>query len=53
MLQTLDLRYFRGELRQWVSFFEVVAMQRGDTAPAGPLDQSEVRTALMRQGWVQ
>ncbi|MDQ1675255.1 MAG: hypothetical protein QOC93_399 [Actinomycetota bacterium] len=54
MLQTLDLRYFRGELRQWVSFFEVIAMQRGETAaPEGPLDQSEVRTALMRQGWVQ
>jgi hypothetical protein len=35
-----------------VSFFEVIAMQRTDPNTAEPLDQAEVRTALMRQGWI-
>ena len=53
MLRTLDRQYFHGELRQWVSFFETVAMQRENPTAAEPLDQAEVRTALLRQGWVQ
>lgn len=53
MLRDLDRRYFHGELRQWVSFFEVVAMQRADNAAAGPLDSAEARTALLIQGWIQ
>lgn len=53
LLRRLDQQHFHGELRQWVSFFEVIAMQRTDAATAGPVDQAEVRTALLRQGWIQ
>lgn len=53
LLRNLDRRYFHGELRQWVSFFEVLTMQQSNTPVTGSLTPAEVRTALMRQGWVQ
>ena len=53
MLRRIDQQHFHGELRQWVSLFEVIAMQPKGTTALGPLEPAEVRTALLRQGRIQ
>lgn len=51
LLARLDSQHFRGQLRQWVQFFEVIRMQHAAPTDA-PLDASEIRVALLRQGWI-
>lgn len=51
VLVQLDRQHFRGELRKWVQFLNVVRRhQQADEA--GPLETTEIRQALLRQGWI-
>lgn len=52
VLVRLDRQHFRGEIRQWVQFLEVLRMQRGSDQTSDGFTDTEIRHALLRQGWL-
>lgn len=50
-LAVLDRQHFKGEIRKWVQFLDIIRLQHAQPVHL-PLDDTEIRTALLRQGWL-